>query len=124
MIDRLRLLAEMLLQRLQFALHVIDRAVDLPTSRAFVKRLEQFGERLALDGNQFQRDQEGDQAGVGKPVIAEVEMAGMFATKDSVQSPHLGLDVGVSHTRAYCISAHFLDQFRHALRDNQVIQNS
>src|SRR5436305_14128395 len=44
MIDRLRLLAEMLLQRLQFALHVIDRAVDLPTSLAFVKRLEQFGE--------------------------------------------------------------------------------
>src|SRR5579859_7007350 len=93
MIDGLRLRTVVFFERLQLARYVLDTSVDLTTSHPLIERLEQFGERFVLDGDQFQHDEQGDQAGVGEPVVAEVEVAGMLAAVNGVQAAHLGFNI-------------------------------
>src|SRR5712691_12688616 len=106
---------------MQLVLYIADFAINLAAPYTMVEWLDQLGERLALNRDEFQHDQKGDQARVGEPVVAEKEMAGVFATKDGIDVAHFCFDIGMPYATAHSRAAQFVDEFRHALRDDQVV---
>src|SRR5258708_29872189 len=120
-IDRACILTEMLLNGFQLALDIVDMGVDLPTADPRIQRLDQFGERLVFHREQFQDEQEGDQARIGEPVVAEVEMPGMFAAEDGIVLAHLCFDIGMPYARAVGLPPVPLNQRRHAPGEDHLV---
>ena len=51
-------------------------------------------------------------------------MTGVFATEDGVGPAHFGFDVRVPDAGTYSLTSQPGDEFRYALGDDQVVENS
>ena len=111
------------LELVQLGGDVLDVRVDLAAAHARAQPFEHLGDRLALFRDHLEHDHERDQARVGVPVVAEVEVAGVLAAEDGVVLAHLRLDEGVADARADAAATHALDQLGHASGDDQVVED-
>src|SRR5260221_8775491 len=95
---------------------VLDLAVDLAAAEPRVDWGQQLKHRLAALAHQLQHDHQRDQAGVSVPVIAEVEVSGVFPAEDGVFLAHLRLDERVADACSHRTPAIALDQLWYAAR--------
>ena len=77
---------------MQLTLDIANPAVDFATAHPLIEGFEQLGEGLICHRKEFQREEHGNQTRIGIPIVTEVKVTGMFTTKDTINSAHVGLD--------------------------------